>query len=246
VLILNTVNPLNSGSYQAMVFNNWGVVKSSPAVLRVVSPSLPLADAFASRGLINTASGQGSGSTATATTETNEPSVCGQQVFKSVWLTWIAPADGVAVFSTVGSAFDTVLSVHTGTSIGSLVEVASDDDAADFHASQVMFNALAGKSYQIRVASPDKAGGDVLLNWQLVATSHPLPIILSSPTNLTALPGAPATLCVQYQSATPMSVQWYRNGQPIPGATSACLQWSQLTLGHLGTYEVSLSSPDWT
>jgi hypothetical protein len=53
-------------------------------------------------------------------------------------------------------------------------------------------------------------------------------------------------MCVQFQSAAPLTIQWYLNGQPIPGANQNCLQWSQLTVADLGTYQVSLSSPDWT
>ena len=62
----------------------------------------------------------------------------------------------------------------------------------------------------------------------------------------TTVPGAPAALCVQFQSAKPLTIQWYRNGLAIPGATQACLQWPQLTVADLGIYEVALASPEWT
>ena len=60
------------------------------------------------------------------------------------------------------------------------------------------------------------------------------------------LPGAAATLSVQYVTSTPVVIQWYRNGQAIPGANQASLQWSQLTVADLGTYQVTLTSAEWT
>ncbi len=240
------VSAASSGAYQVIVFNSWGLVKSLSAVLQIVSPTLPLADNFANRGLITTASGYGIGLTRDATKETGEPHPCNGRVGKSVWLTWVAPADGIAVFDTSGSAFDTVLGVYTGTSLSSLVEVASDDDSAGYHASRVMFNVLAGSAYQIYVGSLDKDGGELVLGWELHATAYPLPVSISTPANLTTRRGTPATLCIQFTAATPLAIQWYRNGELIPGANQTCLQWSQLTEADLGTYQVVLISPEWT
>lgn len=245
-LTFSGVSAASSGAYQVIVFNSWGLVKSPNAVLQIVSPALPLADNFASRGLINTASGYGIGLTRDATKEAGEPHPCNGRVGKSVWLTYVAPADGIVVFDTSGSAFDTVLGVYTGTALSSLVEVASDDDSAGYHASRVMFNALAGSAYQIFVGSLDKDGGELVLGWELHATAYPLPVSISTPADLTTRKGTPATLCVQFQAATALAIQWYRNGQAIPGANQMCLQWAQLTEADLGTYQVVIVSPEWT
>lgn len=240
------VTPASSGAYQVVVFNSWGLVKSTNAVLQIITPGLPIADNFADRGLIATASGYGSGLTRYATKEAGDPRPCNGRVGSSVWLTWVAPADGIVVFDTFGSAFDTVLAVYTGTALQNLVEVAADDDSGGYHAGRVMFNALAGSAYQIYVGSLDKDGGELVLGWDFYATAYPLPISVGVPANLTTRPGSPATLCVQFQAATPLTIQWYRNGQPIPGANQLCLQWSQLTIADLGTYQVALVSPEWT
>src|SRR5205809_725146 len=45
---------------------------------------------------------------------------------------------------------------------------------------------------------------------------------------------------------TAVTIQWYHNGQAIPGANHACCQWSQLIVADLGRYEVSLTSSEWT
>lgn len=62
---------------------------------------------------------------------------------------------------------------------------------------------------------------------------------------MTTLPGGAASLCVEFQSATSVTIQWYHNGEAIPGANHSSLHWSQLAEVDLGTYQVSLSSPEW-
>src|SRR5258706_9153822 len=52
-------------------------------------------------------------------------------------------ANGVATLHTRGSTFDTVLAVYQGSSLGSLVAVAADDDSGGNLTSEVRFNATA-------------------------------------------------------------------------------------------------------
>ena len=246
LVVSASASVVDSGAYQVIVFNSWGLAKSTNALAGVAAAALPFADNFASRGMINTVSGAGTGTSKGATKEAGEPQPCNGRVGKSVWVTWVAPASGIAIFDTSGSAFDTVLGVYTGTTVSGLVTVATDDDSGDFHASHVRFNAVAGSSYQIYVGSLDKDGGDIVLSWQLNTVMNPLPIIQSGPTNVTTLPGASATLSVNYTTVTPVVIQWYHNGVAMPGANQASLQWSQLTVADLGTYEVMLTSTEWT
>lgn len=245
-LRLAAVTIESSGAYQVMVFNAAGSVKSANAVVQLVALVLPLADNFANRRVINSAGGIGTGTSQGATKEPFDPKPCSGRVGKSVWITWIAPSTGTASFTTIGSAFDSVLGIYTGTNLNTLVEVASDDDTGGHHTSSLSFNAQAGTAYQIYVGSLDKDGGAILLAWDLVPQAYALPTIITYPTNVTTLPGGAASLCVQFQSATSLTIQWYHNGQAIAGANQTCLQRSQLTEADLGTYQVSFSSPDWT
>ena len=245
-LTLPSVTTESSGAYQALVYNDTDLVESDVADVLVAVPALPFADNFASRGVINSASGLGSATSLGATKEPGDPKPVKGPLASSVWVTWIAPGNGVATFSTIGSAFDTMLAVYTGTALSNLVAVASDDDSGGYHTSFVNFNAQAGTAYQIYLGSRDRDGGNIVLSWALDAPVYSLPTITTSPTNITTKAGAAASLCVQFQSTAPLTIQWYHNGEPIPGATQNCLQWSQLTVADLGTYQVSLSSPDWT
>lgn len=247
VLTLASVTTESSGAYEAIVFNGAGLVKSAKATVQIITPALPFADAFANRGVINTAFGLGSANSLGATKETGDPKPCNTRVGRSVWLTWVAPSNGVALFNTGGSAFDTVIGVYSGTSLATLVEQgATDDDAGENHTSYVAFNAQAGTAYQIYVGSLDQDGGAFLLSWSMLPPTYPWPTSVVQPTNVTTLPGGAATLSVQFQSATPLTIQWYRNGLVIPGANQTSLNWAQLTEADLGIYHVALSSPTWT
>ena len=37
-----------------------------------------------------------------------------------MWISWVAPADGIATFNTAGSTFDTLLGIYTGGDLGNL------------------------------------------------------------------------------------------------------------------------------
>ena len=73
------------------------------------------------------------------------------------------------VVETCGSDFDTLLGVYTGTPVGSLTAVASNDDAcgSGLTQSRVVFTATAGQTYRIAVDGynngPGAAQGNVYL-----------------------------------------------------------------------------------
>ena len=78
---------------------------------------------------------------------------------KSVWWTWTAPSSGSVQIDTIGSSFDTILGVYTGSSVSALTTVASDDDSGGNYTSKVTFNAVAGTTYQIAWTATTTSGG---------------------------------------------------------------------------------------
>jgi subtilisin len=111
--------------------------------------SLPTTDALFSVAGINGA----------ATRESGEPdhrSLSESLGENSVWYSWTAPVSGHVTMDTCLSSFDTMLAVYTGSAIGSLSQVASDDDAcSDVYnnsGSKLSFDAVAGTNYRIAVA----------------------------------------------------------------------------------------------
>ena len=84
----------------------------------------------------------------------------------SIWFKWTAPTTGTKTFDTMGSGFDTVLGVYTGTAVNALTLVAGNDDisASDLD-SRVTFAVTAGVTYRIAVDGYGGASGPVTLNW---------------------------------------------------------------------------------
>lgn len=245
-LTITNVSKNVCGSYQVIVYNGTDADISAEANVLLAASPLPFADTFANRGVISTATGSGCVNVQNATIDPLDPKAERGWLFHTAWMSWTAPASGVVQFDTIGSACDSWLGIYTGTSLTSLTKVASDDDSGGYHSAFVTFNAQAGTTYQIMVATRDVTPGPVLLNWDVHTPITPLPTITVMPADLTVLPGAAGSMCVDFQTTGTVKVQWYRNDQPIAGATQKCLQWTALTVADLGRYEVELSTPDWT
>ena len=118
-----------------------------------VPPNNNFAAATAPAGPNGTVTGTNVG----ANKQTGEPNHAGLPGGKSVWYRWTAPAAGAVSFDTFGSGFDTVLAVYTGTTVGALTPVASNNDSGGPQ-SKVTFTAAAGVIYRIAV---DGNGGGV-------------------------------------------------------------------------------------
>lgn len=133
---------------------------------RASSSSRPSNDDFGSAWSVTGSSGSSTSTTVNATRQTGEPSHCGRTT-GSIWWRWTAPSSGTAVFDTNGSSFDTVMAVYTGSSVGSLSEVCSDDDGGSGNnASRCSFAATSGRTYYVAVAGYSSSG-TVKLNWSV-------------------------------------------------------------------------------
>jgi hypothetical protein len=110
-----------------------------------------------------------------ATKEAGEPAHAGNSGGASIWYSWTAPASGPVVIDTAQSSFDTLLAVYTGAGVGSLAEIASNDDVAPGSdlSSQVNFEADAGQTYRIAVDGFSGASGTVRL--EVVGSAPPPP-----------------------------------------------------------------------
>ncbi len=168
--------PATSGG---KTFNGWtGSVTSSNQTISLTMNAnktvtanyiaiAPSNDTFANAITITGNSGQTTGTNTNATKETGEPLHDGKNGGASVWWKWTAPASGQASINTNGSNFDTLLGVYTGSSVGSLTVIASDDDDGDGTQSLVNFSAVSGTTYRIAVDGYSAATGNITLNWSL-------------------------------------------------------------------------------
>ncbi|HXT12270.1 MAG TPA: Calx-beta domain-containing protein [Candidatus Angelobacter sp.] len=99
-------------------------------VTQALAQPAPANDNFASATVLDPSAmwGSVSNSSTGATSELGEPTHAGFAPTATVWYKWTAPADGEVEVDTIGTTFDTVLAVYTGNSVGSLAQVAANDD----------------------------------------------------------------------------------------------------------------------
>lgn len=146
---------------------SFGRVQLSFSQPVVVAP--PPNDGFANR---LTLTGTNTSSVATntaATKETGEPNHAGNSGGRSVWWTWTAPSNGSVTLTTAGSTFNTLLAVYTGSTVGSLTAIASNNnDPGGGLTSRVAFSVVSGQTYQIAVDGNNDglgaASGTALVN----------------------------------------------------------------------------------
>ena len=131
-----------------------------------LAPAQPANDAFVNATTLTGTNGSVTGSSIGATKEPGEPAHAFNAGGASIWFSWQAPISGAVTFDTIGSDFDTLLGVYTGSSVSSLTVVASDDDiGGGIYQSLVQFVASAGTTYKIAVDGYDGEFGSVVLSW---------------------------------------------------------------------------------
>lgn len=129
----------------------------------------PPNDAFANASLIAPSGGSYVGTNVNATSQSAEPGTCDIGGGKTVWWRWTAPQNQITTISTLGSDFDTVLAVYTGSSVGALTPVTCNDDVpGGIYSSEVIFQATAGTTY--RIAVDGYAGDEGVIALSLAAT----------------------------------------------------------------------------
>jgi hypothetical protein len=250
--------PFNSGSYQAIVGNSTAFVKSAPAEVMVQAGSgqVQSSDYFSNRIVINPLLGPVFGNTVNATAEPGEPSYDGKTnsgPYHSIWYTWTASFTGVISLTTLGSDFDSVLAVYTGTNLAHLTRVAFDDDSAGFFQGLVTFNVSAGTIYQITVDGFQGAAGNVVLGMPSGTgyrvlnppSGNTVPVIATNgqPTNQLVQAGSTVTLSIHATSTTPLTYQWYFQGAPVGvGRTGNTLTITNFQAGSVGLYYVLVAN----
>jgi alpha-tubulin suppressor-like RCC1 family protein len=226
-----------------------GATGSATVNVNFAPTAPPANDAFANATVISGIAAQVIGNNINATKEAGEPDFVysdgsGRSTAggKSVWWKWTAPADGQVFLTTGGTAFDTILSVYTGTAINALTLVASDDDPVGTHgdSSTLTFTAAGGTTYLISVdgwsdATHPPGSGAISLSLNLTPN---LPVIVVQPTAQTPAIGGPAILAVAVRGAGSLTYQWYLNGTAISGAVSPTYQIPSFQMALAGDYTV--------
>ncbi|MEO8428465.1 MAG: lysyl oxidase family protein, partial [Verrucomicrobiota bacterium] len=156
-------NPVAATTYMIVVDGNNGVVGN--VTLNWTQASPPANDNFVSAQILSGLSGSLTGDNLLATKEPGEPNHAAPGTH-SIWFKWTPNTAVSSTIDTIGSNFDTLLAVYTGTSVSALTIVASNDDiGGGVVVSRVTFNSTLGTTYRIAVDGYNAAKGNVTLNW---------------------------------------------------------------------------------
>ena len=140
----------------------------------------PANDNFADAVSLPGASGARSGDTANgATTELGEDVFASLQ---SVWYDWMPPADGTYKFSTVGSGFDTLMAIYTGSSLEDieLIEINDDDPDRGCCSSWIgLVDAQSMTNYYINISPLSLEAGPIKLSWGPLILGNGAPNIIT-------------------------------------------------------------------
>jgi hypothetical protein len=131
-----------------------GVEGEQGSIALELAPAVPPSnDAFADAVDLGTeVTASASGTNVDATAEPGESAhYRDRRARASVWYRWTPAVERRMQIDTCGSHVDTLLAVYTGSALGALSQVASDDDSSCRRQSQVDFDALTGETYSIAV-----------------------------------------------------------------------------------------------
>jgi hypothetical protein len=212
-------------TYYAVAYDSASVASNIASTIVTVQPPAPANDSFAAGTVLTGTTSTVTATNVNATKQAGEPGIAGNVGGKSVWFTWTAAASGKISLNTVGSNFDTMLGVFTGSSVSGLSTIASNDDASYYTlTSALTFNAVAGTTYHIAVDGYNGASGNIALN--LNETVAPINDSFSKPTVLT---GRGMTWRGTNIGATRELGEPYHAG--VPCSTSVWFTWTATTSG---------------
>ena len=179
-------------------------------------------DSFAGQQVMTGAAALVTGSNTNATVEPGEPRHAGKIGGHSLWISWLAPADGLVTLTTANSTFDTLLGVYTlergsDPPLARLREVAADDDYGGLFTSYVQFGANANSTYEIAVDGFNGATGDISLQLNFLSSSNLQPTVVQRPGDRALRLGDPLILSMRIVPSPNLQFRWYLNGSPISG-----------------------------
>ena len=207
---------------------------------------------FADRALINGASAVLTGSNTNATLEPLEPLHAGKIGGHSVWISWLAPENGLLTLTTTGSTFDTLLGIYTlhsgsGSPMQRLREVGGGDDDENHRAftSFVSLGVTSNRVYEIAVDGFNNASGDISLQLNFLSSSNLQPTVLRQSGDQALRLGDPLILSVGIVRVHDLDMAWYLNGNRITDDSAGpTLIIPSLQATNLGFYSIRMELND--
>lgn len=210
-------------------------------------PAADFADLFASRQTVTGGSLVITGSNVGATKELEEPRHADKTGGHSVWISWLAPSNGLVSLSTAGSTFDTLLAVYTlesggGPPMERLDETAENDDDDGSTSTVLEFAVAAGTTYEIAVDGFAGATGDIRLELNLQSLTNLLPSIARRPGDASLRVGDTLILTadINAQQAEALDLHWYFNNVKLLEEEEPSLIITNFQATNVGQYKIRL------
>lgn len=208
-----------------------------------------LRDLFASRETVTEASGEITGDNTGATVEPEEPRHGGKRGGHSLWLSWVAPANGLATLEVVAPDFDSLLGVYviepgTDPPIRRLERVADNDDDRDMTTSRLEFGVRAGERYEIAVDGYAGAMGRFVLRWSLLPVDKLIPSISLASADRAAQVGETVTLRVNVGPGEDPKLHWFFNDEELEEEEDVTLVIPNFQPANVGQYRVRVEVDD--
>ena len=203
-------------------------------------------DYFTNRELLTATSGLINTNNAQATVEPGEPLIEGKRGGHSLWISWLAPSNGIVTFNTEGSGFDSLLAAYYFTSTNDttfdklVLAAGADDSEGEQFESKLQFGVLAGQRYEVVVDGYYGATGSIEFTWNFQALPFAPPIILGSDPDRAVRIGDPVTVTAYLSEVTNARVQWMLNGIELDIKTTN-LFIPSMTVTNVGRYELQIS-----
>jgi hypothetical protein len=206
-------------------------------------------DRFADRETVNWSSGELSGNNVGATVEPDEPRHGGKRGGHSLWLSWIAPVNGLATIELEGAGYDTLLGVYQlepgdDPELRRLEEVADNDDDRDQVSSRLQFGVRAGERYEIAVDGFAGATGSLKLRYNVQPVDALIPKIRFITTDRAATVGETVTLALDIGPGDEPDLHWYFNDEELDDEEDQTLVIPNFQPENVGQYRVRIEIDD--
>lgn len=160
----------------------------------------PVNDNFAAGTVMSGLAWRAGGYNYNATAQSGEPNHAGIPASKSVWWKWTAPSSGQVTLNATGSSFMPALEVYTGTQLNNLASVVAST------AGSVLFQALAGQTYDIVADGYSTTGDGIVLSLNTNTSASADVGVSVSPANGSSAPvGSPLNINVIVNNAGPQT-----------------------------------------
>jgi hypothetical protein len=182
----SVVNTSNGADYYIRVGTSNGVTDNNLTLQVGVTPAN---DDFASAMVINTGFAPFSDAQDVigASLQPGDPAAtCGGAAFRTVWYKYISLGQNVLTLNTMGSSYDTVLSVWTGNGLGALTQAGCNDNTGALKTSALTVNTMPDVTYFIRVSSKGGSLSNLTFNMSAASAAGVSPLrnyfTISTPT----------------------------------------------------------------